>query len=177
MSNDAPVGAFTRSVILDLIPAASIFLLIIFTTVPVNLVSTVHIGGLWPLVGIVYWTLARPQSMKMGLVFGLGILTDIITFVPFGIHASIFIIAHFILNKQRRFLMGQGFWVLWVAYAILALAVYSYLFVVTSVFLPGAISYVRGLAGVCMAWACVPIAVWCLSRLNDMIDLFDEPIS
>jgi rod shape-determining protein MreD len=174
--SEAPVASFIRSVMLEILPVLSIAIMILLTTMPVNLSHSIPIGGLWPLGGIVYWTLVRPRSMKLSVVFMLGLLTDIVTFVPFGIHAAIFIIAQKILKKQRRFLIGQGFWVLWVAYALLSVGVYS-VFCVTSVFLPGSISYFDGLTGVGIAAVAMPILIGILDRLNYMIDLFDEPVA
>lgn len=175
--SDAPVGAFLRSVFLDAVPVISVAVLIILTTLPISMSTMLSIGGLWPLIGITFWTLTRQRSMHPASVFALGLLTDMATFVPFGIHALVFVVAQYLLKKQRRFLIGQGFWVLWAAYAVLATSVYTVLYFLTSVFLPGAIPFDRGLVGVAVAWAFVPIIVWGLGRLNDIIDLFDEPIA
>ena len=175
--SDAPVGSFIKSTILEMVPVLSIFVLILMTTVPVTFAHTIPVGGLWPLGGIVYWTLVRPQSMKMPILFLLGLLTDIVTFIPFGIHAAIFIIAQASVKKQRRFLIGQGFWVLWAAYALLAVMVYTALFCVISLFLPSAISYVNGLMGVFVSAVAMPLIMMCLGRLNYLIDLFDEPVA
>ena len=101
---------------------------------------------------------------------------DIASFVPFGIHAAVFVLAQASLNKQRRLLLGQGFWVLWAAYGVLALSVYTILYVVTSLFLHGAVSYWQGLLGVLLSWAFVPLVNWpAETGLNNLIDLFDEP--
>lgn len=175
--SDAPVGAFVRSVMLDAVPAATIVAMILLTTLPMSVQTTMPIGGLWPLIGITFWTLSRPRSMNPILVFFLGLFADIVAFVPFGIHAAVFVVAQYIIGRQRRFLIGQGFWVLWAAYALLATCVYTILFYLTSLFLPGAMAFERGLIGVGIAWATVPLVAFVLSRLNDIIDLFDEPIA
>jgi rod shape-determining protein MreD len=175
--SDAPVGSFVKSAMLEMVPLFSVFILILITTVPVTFAHAIPVGGLWPLGGIVYWTLVRPQGLKMPIVFLLGLLTDIVTFVPFGIHAAIFIIAQASVKRQRRFLIGQGFWVLWAAYALLSATVYTTLFFMTSVFLPSSISYTNGLGGVFVAAISMPIIVLCLDRLNYLVDLFDEPVA
>ena len=175
--SDAPVGAFMRSLMLDAIPAATIVAMILLTTLPMSFSPNLPVGGLWPLIGITFWTLSRPRSMHPVTVFCLGLFADIVAFVPFGIHAAVFVLAQYIIVRQRRFLIGQGFWVLWAAYALLATVVYAVLFYLTSLFLPGAIAFERGLIGVGIAWATVPLVAFFLSRLNDIIDLFDEPIA
>lgn len=175
--SDAPVGAFMRSVVLDAIPAATIVAMILLTTLPMGVGYGLPVGGVWPLIGITFWTLSRPRSMHPVTVFALGLFTDIVSFVPFGIHAAVFVISQFIIIRQRRFLIGQGFWVLWAAYALLAVTVYAVLFYLTSIFLHGSIGFWRGLVGVGVAWAVVPLVAFLLSRLNDIIDLFDEPVA
>lgn len=174
---DVRARAFIRSVFFDLIPFFSIILLVLMTVVPHTMPPSTRAGSLWPLMGISFWTLARPRGMKLPMVFLLGLVVDIVTFVPFGIHAAVFCISQFILMKQRRFLLGQGFWVLWAAFALLAVGVYSVLYLLLSLFTPSAISFTGGLVGVSIAWACLPLLVWLLSRLNDTIDLFDDPVT
>ncbi|MDB5477934.1 MAG: mreD [Alphaproteobacteria bacterium] len=177
MTAEASMLGFLRGLALDFLPVLSVALLVLVTTIPTSLPPMTTIGGIWPLIGIAYWTLSRPGSMPVTVVFLLGLLTDIVTFVPFGLHGFVFVLARMTLIRQRRFLMGQGFWVLWVAYALLAAGVYTLLFLLTSLFQPGAVSYAAGLVGVSIAWACVPLVIWFLSRLHDMINLFDEPIA
>jgi len=173
--SDIRASAFIRGLFLDLLPFFSVVVLILMTVIPYNLSPSLRVGGLWPLMGISFWTLARPRRMKLPLIFLLGLIVDIVTFVPFGLHAAVFVISQVILHKQRRFLLGQGFWVLWAAFAILALSVYCILFGLISLFIPSAISFTAGLVGVAFAWACLPLVVWVLSRLNETIDLFDDP--
>lgn len=176
MVRDVRVGPFLRSMILDMTPMLSIVVLILLTVIPHTIPAIMRAGSLWPLIGIAYWTLARPRNMPPTMVFCLGLLVDLLAFVPLGIHALIFVAAQVILKKQRRFLMGQGFWVLWAAYALLALSVYTALYIMISAFQPSSLSYVQGLVGVGVAWTCVPIVVALLSALHEVIDLFDEPV-
>lgn len=175
MSRDTSITPILRGLALDLVPIFSVVFLILTITIPTSLPQVTTIGGIWPLLGIAYWTLARPRSMPVLTVFMLGLLTDIVTFVPFGIHALAFAVARATLVKQRRFLMGQGFWMLWAAYAVLAFAIYTVLFAMTSLFMPASVSYLPGLLGICLGWACVPPMIWVLSRLHFMMNLFDEP--
>lgn len=176
MTREDPTVPFLRSILLDILPILSVITLILMTVIPDIMPNVARMGALWPLIGIAYWTLARPRNMKPSAVFMLGLLMDIVSFVPLGVHGFIFVTMQIILKRQRRFLLGQGFWVLWTAYALLGLAVYTSLYVLISPVQPSAVNFTQGLIGVALSWACVPLVVWILSHFNTIMDLFDEPI-
>lgn len=166
-----------RSILLDILPIFSIIILILTTVLPDIMPSVPRLGALWPLIGITYWTLARPRGLKTPSLFALGLLMDIVSFVPLGVHAFLFVMMQILLNRQRRFLMGQSFWVLWTAYALLLLTVYVSLFILLSPAQPSAVGFTQGLVSVAIAWACAPLIVWLLNYLNGIIDLFDDPLA
>ena len=174
---DTPIGSFFRSILLDMLPAFSVVLLALLTTLPVFLPDSIRLGGLLPLIGIMFWTLVRPKNMPKILVFALGIFTDIVTFSAIGVHAFSFVLLQATLKKQRRFLMGQGFWVMWAAFILLAIGLYAltwlFAFALTGATVPLASAGIT----VALAWGCVPLVLALLSGLHDMIDLFDEPVT
>ena len=98
-------------------------------------------------------------------------------FSAIGVHAFSFILLQAILKKQRRFLMGQGFWVMWVAFILLAIGLYVltwlFAFALTGATVPLASAAIT----IALAWGCVPLVLALLSGLHDMIDLFDEPVA
>lgn len=177
MSKDDVTVPILRSMLLDILPFTSIVILILMTVIPDIMPTITRMGALWPLIGIAYWTLTRPRSLRTTSIFCLGLLMDIVSFVPLGVHAFIFVMMQLILTRQRRFLLGQGFWVLWTAYALLGLTVYVSLYMLLSPVQPSATSFSQGLIGVALSWTCVPLVVWLLSHLNTIMDLFDEPIA
>lgn len=174
--SDTTFGGFLRSLFLDMVPFLTILFFILVIAVPFAFSSNIHVGGLWPIIGISYWRLVRPRSMPLSIVFVLGLMTDIVTFVPLGMHGAVFIFACLMLKKQRRFLLGQGFWVLWASFLLMILGVYTGIYLLGLVFLKSSISFLFGLWGVAVAWGCVPLLTGALARIHDMIDLFDEPI-
>lgn len=174
--SDTSFGGFLRSLFLDMLPFLTVVFFIMMIAVPFGFFTKVHIGGLWPMIAIGYWRLVRPRAMPLSIVFVSGLMTDIVTFVPFGIHGCVYILACLMLKKQRRFLLGQGFWVMWAAFALMLLGVHIGIYILGTVFLHGSISFVFGVWGAAVAWGCVPLVVWFLGRIHDMIDLFDEPL-
>lgn len=176
MTREDPTVPFLRSVLLDILPFLSVLTLILMTVIPDIMPSITRMGALWPLIGIAYWTLTRPRNLRAPTVFFLGVLMDIVSFVPLGAHGFIFVMMQIILKRQRRFLLGQGFWMLWTAYGVLGLSVYTGLYILLSPVQPSAVTFSQGLVAVAMSWACVPLVVAILSQLNTIMDLFDEPI-
>lgn len=177
MSKDDVAVPLMRSILLDILPITSIIIMILMTALPDIIPSVPRLGALWPLIGITYWTLARPRSLGIPSLFCLGLLMDIVSFTPLGVHAFLLVMMQYVLNRQRRFLMGQGFWVAWTAYALLTLMVYISLYIFLSPVQPSAHSFTQGLISVAIAWASAPFIIWILSYLNSIIDLFDEPIA
>jgi rod shape-determining protein MreD len=174
--SDTDFGRLFGGFLLDILPAFTIFLLIVLTTLPIGLPLYARLGGLCPLVGISYWTLIRPRDMPPLAVFFLGVLTDVFLFTPFGLHGFVFVLAQTILLRQRRFLLGQGFWVLWAAFLMLAVGAYAVTWGVMTLFLFGkTLAFHSGLYGVGLAWAVMPIILLLLNGVEGFIDIFGEP--
>ena len=113
---------------LEAVPALSVFVLLLFAMIPVRLPSAWSPGGLWPLAGLFYWLLVQPRLMPVLVVFVIGLLCDLALNMPLGCYALCFILLHVILTTQRRFLVGQGFWLIWPAFILSLLGVYSMAF-------------------------------------------------
>lgn len=177
MSKDDVTVPLVRSILLDILPLVSVIVLILMTVLPDIIPSIARLGALWPLIGVTYWTLTRPRNFGIPSAFFLGLLMDIVSFVPLGVHAFLFVMMQTVLKRQRRFLMGQSFWVLWTAYALLILTVYTSLFIFLSPVQSSATNFAEGLVSVAISWACAPFIVWILGYLNSIMDLFDEPIA
>ncbi len=175
--SDAAVASFIRGFILDMLPIVSVLVLAMLTTIPMGFPGTIRMGGLFPLIGIAYWTLVRPKNILPFMTFFIGLFADIMTFSPLGLHAFIFVLSQSVWKRQRRFLIGQGFWVMWAAFALIVggffVMLNGFQFALTQAVVP-----LRDTAiSAAIAWACVPLVLWVLGWLHDLIDLFDEPIA
>lgn len=170
------VGVLLRGFLIDAVPALSLLALVFMAALPTSLPVYLRVGGIWPLIGITYWSLVRPRAMPMLLVFIFGLMTDIVTFLPLGLHAALFVVARYLLRRQRRFLVGQGFWVLWVAFALLSLCVYGVIYLWLNVANNITFDVLSPLWGVGIGWSCLPLILLVLSGLHRFMDLFDEPV-
>lgn len=174
--DEIDLGRWWRSFFIDLLPILTILALELLITLPVSTPEAARAGGLWPLMGITYWTLVRPRSMGLITVFCFGLLTDLVTFLPLGLHAFVFVLIQVSLDRQRRFLIGQGFWVLWVAFALLALFAALIINLMVQLLHGVQVPVTPMLWGVAFACAFLPILLWLFDRVRQVMELFDEPV-
>ncbi len=98
------------------IPAASVFIFILFSAVPLPLP---YIGSIAPALGlaaIYYWAIYRPDLLRPTAVFVLGVLSDVIHYLPIGLTALVFIAVYQLALSQRRFFVKQIFFMLWLGF-------------------------------------------------------------
>ena len=74
------------------------------------------------LITIYYWSLYRPTLIPVWLVFLSGLVMDLLSGVPLGLHAFIFVLVRWSVTRQRRFLTGQTFLMVWLAFVFVFLA-------------------------------------------------------
>jgi len=85
-----------------------------------------HFGSVMPplaLMAVYYWSLHRPDLLGSGMVFLVGLLNDVIHRLPLGVSALLFVGAHQILFRQRRFFAGHSFFMMWLGFIITVSAV------------------------------------------------------
>jgi rod shape-determining protein MreD len=67
-------------------------------------------------VGCVYfWSLFRPASLPPPAVFVIGLLLDLLGYLPMGVGVLTLLILHGVVLRTRRSLAQQGFIVVWLA--------------------------------------------------------------
>ena len=71
------------------------------------------------LIAIYYWSIYRPTFLPAIFVFAAGLLFDLLSGAPLGLNALIFMAAHWIIADQRKFLMAQSFFVIWLGFIML----------------------------------------------------------
>lgn len=109
------IARITRTAVLALIG----FGCILFAAVPLQ-----PGAAQWPMPDLLmmllyYWTLRRPDSTPMLLVFGLGIVADLILMRPVGLGALTLVMATELLRSQVRTLREVAFVVEWLTIALL----------------------------------------------------------
>lgn len=80
------------------------------------------IGAVTPpliLIALYYWTVHRPDLFRPSMVFALGLLNDIINYMPIGISAILYLCVYQIILTQRRYFTRQSFFTLWMGFVII----------------------------------------------------------
>jgi rod shape-determining protein MreD len=86
--------------------------------------SLPYISGVRPffvLMAIYYWAIYRPTLIPPVATFGLGIILDLLTGAPVGLNALLFTVLQWVVRRQRVFLMGQPFVMIWIGFGLTAL--------------------------------------------------------
>jgi rod shape-determining protein MreD len=100
------------------------------TSIVLMFLSMVHFGlsgqsELLPTVSttcVWFWSLYRPSAMPPPVVFLIGLLLDILGFLPLGVGPVTMLATHGLAHRLRNFLSRQGFFVVWLTFTMTACA-------------------------------------------------------
>lgn len=95
------------------------------------------IAPFWALIPIFAWSVRRPELLPGGLIFLIGILTDIVIGTPLGAHALALLAVAALGRLQQRYLSTQNFIAIWADFAALSL-LFSFLVTLVTVLTIGA---------------------------------------
>jgi len=128
-----------------------------------------YIGSVSPslsLVAVYYWSIYRPDLFRPSLVFVLGLVNDVLNFLPIGLSACVFLGVHQLSFSQRRFLAGQIFYMLWAGFAIIAFLAALANWSVLSLKADHVLSVMPVFLQYIMTVALFPLPAWVLIRLQ-----------
>ena len=148
------------------LPVLSIAFLVLLsvTHLPVPIYAT--FAPALPLMGVYCWVVLRPDLTPRTAVFVLGLLQDVLTGLPLGVHALVYLAAHPVLLAQRRFFVRHSFLSFWCGFALLAPSASFLTWLLLSV-LGGAFFPPFGvLAGLVAAILAFPVIAWIITRLR-----------
>ena len=86
-----------------------------------------------PMMAIFHWSVYRPDLVPIHAVFTVGLLHDILAGTPLGVSALVYTVVYRGGVGQRRFLHGKSFLVVWLGFAVVALAAQAATWVAVSV--------------------------------------------
>jgi rod shape-determining protein MreD len=107
-------------------------------TVVLMLLSNAPLGSpvLLPAVAITsvfFWSIYRPAAMPPPAVFVLGLLLDLLGWLPIGVSAVNLLLVHAFCLRWRRTLARQGFTLVWLAFIPFAIISSALIWAFTSV--------------------------------------------
>jgi len=98
--------------------------ILIFLLLNIVSFSIPHAGDFKPfflLMAVYYWSIYRPTLIPVLYVFILAVIMDLQAGLPVGLSALVLIGIQILVRKQRLFLMGQPFVMIWFGFACVAL--------------------------------------------------------
>lgn len=101
-------------------PSACTALLLLLLAAPLGLPGQAQLQPAVALACVFFWSVFRPSSMPAPVVFGLGLLSDLLGLGPLGVGVLTLLFTHGLAWRGRRALAGQGFLVVWMAFVAIA---------------------------------------------------------
>lgn len=153
-----PLQSFTRHAIPPLICALFLLLGFACSAMP-------GLSGIPPLLGLIaiyYWCVHRPDLLPLWLIFLLGLLTDAILRLPFGVSVLSYLVVDRLVQSQRPIFIDQSYLTLWLGCAVVVAMVqllqWLVLAAMTQTFAPIMPLIMQGGITLCL----FPLVVWCL---------------
>lgn len=106
----------------ELMPIALTFALILVGAIPFYIPGLQSVAPSLPFIAVFYWSLHRPDLMPPAAAFFIGLFQDILSGAPVGTGAAVFVVLHAAVQSQRTFFHGKPFSVLWLGFAVAAVA-------------------------------------------------------
>ncbi|MSP30747.1 MAG: rod shape-determining protein MreD [Acetobacteraceae bacterium] len=104
-------------------PSACTALLMLLLAAPLGLPEQRALLPALTLACVFFWSLFRPASMTPPMVFALGLLLDLLAYLPLGVGVLSLLGVHGVTIQARRFLTRHGFVLIWLSFLLIALAV------------------------------------------------------
>ncbi len=114
-------------------PGAGTALLLLLAAAPLGLPGQAQLLVATSLACVFFWSLFRPSCMAPPLVFVIGLLVDLLGFAPVGVNVFTLLATHGLAMLWRRFLTRQGFFLVWLAFIVVAVGVALLQWIMTSV--------------------------------------------
>ena len=104
----------------QLTPVALTLVLVLLTVVPLHVPGFSRVVPVLTLIAVYHWTIYRPDLMPSYAVFFIGIMQDLLTGLPLGVNALVFLSVYGIVLWQRRFFVGKSFFITWLGFALVS---------------------------------------------------------
>jgi rod shape-determining protein MreD len=103
-------------------PASCTVLLMLLAAVPIGFAGQAALIPAVATISVYFWTLFRPASMPPMVVFPIGLLLDLLGYLPIGVGVICLLTVHGFAQRWQRTLARQSFSVSWIAFSGFAAA-------------------------------------------------------
>jgi len=148
------------------IPVVLSITLILISVLPYGFPKSALAAPILALISVYYWSVFRPDLMPASAAFLLGLLLDILSAGPPGLHALVFVLVNWAASGQRRALAGKSFAVGWLGYFLIAAGAAAITWIVASLFHATVLEYVPLFVSHAMGTAAYPLVAVMLARVQ-----------
>lgn len=103
-------------------PASLTILLMLLTQAPFGFADQSALLPVMALTSVWFWSIYRPTAMSPPMVFGIGLLLDLLDWLPVGTGVLTLLLIHAVAMRWRRMLGHQGILLVWLSFALVAAA-------------------------------------------------------
>jgi rod shape-determining protein MreD len=101
-------------------PGCITVLLMLLTKAPLGLTGQATLTPAIALCSVWFWSLFRPETFPPPVVFVIGLLLDLLGYLPLGVGVFTLLAVHGLALALRRGLSGRGFFWIWLVFALVA---------------------------------------------------------
>ena len=98
-------------------PVSFTMLLMLLAAVPFGFAGQAALIPAVATISVYFWTLFRPASMPPVVVFPIGLLLDLLGYLPIGVGVICLLAVHGFSLRWQRFLARQSFALTWIAFS------------------------------------------------------------
>ena len=98
-------------------PASCTILLMLLSLTPFDIVDQAELLPAVTVACVYFWSLFRPAAMPPPVVFLIGLLLDLLGYLPLGVGVLTLLIVHGLALRWRTVLTRLGFLMVWLAFA------------------------------------------------------------
>ena len=103
-------------------PVMLTLILVVLNQVPFHIPWFAEVMPLLPLIAIYHWTVYRADLLPPYAVFIVGILQDLLTGAPLGLHAVVYLGVYGTVLSQQGFFSCRAFFTVWLGFGLIAAA-------------------------------------------------------
>jgi rod shape-determining protein MreD len=153
----------------QLVPFSLTMVMVLVMFLPVRVDGLQGVMPLLPLIALVFWSINRPDLMPAVAAFAIGLMQDVLSGAPLGVHAAAFTLLHSVIVGQRRFFLGKSFPIVWIVFAFIALGVCLATWLGAVLFHGRMINPGSSLVQALMTVAAFPPVCWFLIRCDSTV--------
>jgi len=150
-----------------LVPFVSTLVFVLVSVVPLQIPGFAAVTPSFALMAVFHWTIYRPDLLPISVVFGLGLLLDLLNGSPYlGVSALMLLVARTAVLVERRHVVNRPFTVVWLGFLALAAGTFAFGWGLVSLLRGQALGTRPFIFEAVLTVACYPVGSWLLARLQ-----------